>query len=132
MEQESKIGIDLGGTNLRAGLINNDETIRLIQEKLHPGKGKNQIIGQIIEAVNQLKAKDVTSIGIGVPSVVDPVKGIVYHATNIPEWNEVHLKDILENKFNIPVYVNNDVNFFVLGEHRYGMAHGHSSDIPRN
>ena len=56
------------------------------------------------------------------PSVVDVNKGIVYNVLNIPSWEEVALRDIVEKEFNLPVSVNNDVNCFILGEHRFGLA----------
>jgi len=62
------------------------------------------------------------SIGIGVPSVVDIEKGIVYDVVNIPSWKIVPLKDILESRYKVPVYVNNDANCFALGEKYYGKA----------
>ena len=63
---------------------------------------------------------DIDGIGIGVPSVVDAEKGIVYDVMNIPSWKEVHLKTILEKEFGITTAVDNDVNCFVLGEKNFG------------
>ena len=57
----------------------------------------------------------VEKIGIGVPSVVDVEKGIVYDAANIPSWKEVHLKSFLEERFGLPVNVNNDANCYAMG-----------------
>ena len=65
---------------------------------------------------------DVTGIGVGVPSVVDTEKGIVYGVQNIPSWQEVYLKEFLENKYNLPTYVNNDANCFAAGEKYFGKA----------
>ena len=50
------------------------------------------------------------------PSLVDIREGVVFKPTNIPSWNKVHLKDILEEKFNVPIFINNDANCFALGE----------------
>lgn len=63
---------------------------------------------------------EVDGIGVGVPSVVDSLRGIVYNATNIPSWKEVHLKDILQHRFSVRVFVNNDANCFALGEKLFG------------
>jgi glucokinase len=71
----------------------------------------------------------VTGIGIGVPSVVDIETGTVYDVTNIPSWRKVELRSILESHFGIPVRINNDVNCFILGEHRYGVARGFRSVV---
>ncbi len=60
------------------------------------------------------------AIGIGVPSVVDLEEGIVYDVQNIPSWKEVPLKKLMEERYHVPVIVNNDANCFVLGELYYG------------
>ena len=67
---------------------------------------------------------DAGAIGIGVPSVVDVERGIVYVVQNIPSWKEVHLKERLENVFRVPVHVNNDANCFALGECHFGKGRG--------
>jgi glucokinase len=54
---------------------------------------------------------------------------IVYNVTNIPSWKKVALKDILEKEFNLPVFVNNDVNCFAIGEHKFGMGKNYSNMV---
>ena len=115
-----KIGVDLGGTNIRAGLMDGTELIR--KEKVScPAQGsESEVIEAVAGLIGKLVSEDVDAIGIGVPSVVDTAKGIVYNVANIPSWVEVHLKDILEERFGIPVFINNDSNCFTLGESRFG------------
>lgn len=115
-----KIGVDLGGTNIRAGLMDGMELIR--KEKVScPAQGsEKEVIDAVASLVEKLVSEEVDAIGIGVPSVVDTARGIVYNVANIPSWVEVHLKDILEERFGIPVYINNDSNCFTLGESRFG------------
>lgn len=121
-----KIGVDLGGTNIRAGLVDGTSIIRKAKISC-PSKGsENEVIEAIAALIGQLMDNEVESIGIGVPSVVDTKKGIVYNVANIPSWIEVHLKDILEERFRIPVRVNNDSNCFTLGESRFGKGKGFS------
>jgi len=114
------IGIDLGGTNVRCGLVENGSVITRLSEPCRSDQPENVVLEQIEELIHRLMNPSVKGIGIGVPSVVDVQKGIVYNVANIPSWKEVHLKDILEAKFGLPVYVNNDANCFALGEHRCG------------
>jgi glucokinase len=56
---------------------------------------------------------------------VDVEKGIVYSVINIPSWHEVPLKQILEDRFGLPVFVNNDANCFAMGELYYGSGRGY-------
>ena len=114
------IGIDLGGTNVRCGLVENGNVVTRLSEPCRSDQPENEVIEQIKGLIRQLMNPSMTGIGIGVPSVVDVQKGIVYNVQNIPSWKEVHLKDILEAEFGIAVCVNNDANCFALGEQRCG------------
>jgi glucokinase len=114
------IGIDLGGTNVRCGLVDNGSVVTRLSEPCRSDRPENEVLEQIAELISRLMNPSVRGIGIGVPSVVDVQKGIVYNVANIPSWKEVHLKDILEAKFGLPIFVNNDANCFALGEQRCG------------
>ena len=114
------IGVDLGGSNVRCGLVDNGNVVTRLSEPCRSDQPENVVIEKIKGLIRRLINPSVTGIGIGVPSVVDMQKGIVYNVANIPSWVEVHLKDILEAEFGLPVFVNNDANCFALGEHRCG------------
>ncbi len=119
---KNMIGVDLGGTNIRAGKIANDKIIKLTKAPT-PGKGSvDEVLEQIFIVIDSCFDSNTTSIGVGVPSVVDVEKGIVYDAVNIPSWKAVPIKDILEKRYKVPVYVNNDANCFVVGEKYFGKA----------
>jgi Transcriptional regulator/sugar kinase len=115
-----RIGIDLGGTNVRMGVVGNNKILQKIAEPCKSDRPEHEVVEQLIGMLHRIVTPDVKSIGIGVPSVVDAEKGIVYNVMNIPSWKEVHLKEILENEFKIPVSVNNDCNCFALGEFYFG------------
>ncbi|MDO9254029.1 MAG: ROK family protein [Bacteroidales bacterium] len=123
------IGVDLGGTNIRAGVINDGAIISLNQALLVEKESQHKTISQLISVIAPLITPEVIGIGIGVPSVVDVENGIVYDVVNIPSWKKVELRKILEAEFNIPVTINNDVNCFALAEHFYGEAKSFSSFV---
>lgn len=116
------IGVDLGGTNIRAGLIQGGEVLQSISHKLTNKHSLDATLEQIITVIEPLVSEEVEGIGIGVPSIVDVDNGVVYDVVNIPSWKKVELKKILEEQFHKPVFVNNDVNCFALGEHQFGAA----------
>jgi glucokinase len=123
------IGVDLGGTNLRAGLIENGVITSVNQALLADKDLVQNTLSQLISIIEHLMQPGVKGIGIGVPSVVDVENGIVFDVVNIPSWKRVELKKILETEFKIPVRINNDVNCFALGEHIYGQAKAYSSIV---
>lgn len=116
------IGVDLGGTSIRAGQISDDKIIHH-SKVATPSKGSvDEVLEQIFLVIDECINASTISIGVGVPSVVDVDQGIVYDVVNIPSWKVVPLKKILENRYKIPVCVNNDANCFVVGEKYFGKA----------
>lgn len=125
MSQPAVIGVDLGGTNVRAGRVVGQE-IAAHSARAISGRGSEEtVLGEIRETIAAVMDKSVSGIGIGVPSLVDVDKGIVYTVENIPSWKEVPLKEILERSFQVPVFVNNDANCFALGELYFGAGRGY-------
>lgn len=116
------IGIDLGGTNIRIGQISNNCLVNKYSAASPSKMALDESIEYLKSIIKPFISSDAQGIGIGVPSVLDPKKGIVYNVANIPSWKEVHLKDILEREFNLPVYINNDSNCFALGEKYFGQG----------
>ena len=98
------LGIDIGGTNIRTGLVEDNAVVRIESLKIKKDGSEAEIMNDLNSLIGKFIKDKIEGIGIGVPSVVDPEKGIVYDATNIPAWREVHLKEQLEAKYNIPVY----------------------------
>lgn len=120
------VGIDLGGTTIRAGLVE-DGAVRVVHEEPTPADGPAEaVLEQIFALLDRLPIDGAASIGAGVPSVVDVDTGVVYDVQNIPSWTEVPLKDRLETRYDVPAYVQNDANCFALAEYHFGAARGQS------
>ena len=119
------LGIDLGGTTLNFGLIDGIEIKNRASVPSFPRNAtKEETLSYLAGRIETVITPEVNGLGIGVPSLVDPDKGIVYNAANIPSWDEVHLKEYLEGRFGIPVAVNNDANCFALGAAARTQTHG--------
>lgn len=129
MNYNEVIGVDLGGTKVQTARVKNGEVAGTYKQLISSQGSEEQVIQEIISAIQVVMTSSVQAIGIGVPSVVDIEKGIVYDVQNIPAWQEVHLKDILEKQFGIPVFMNNDANCFALGEYQFGKGQGASNMI---
>ncbi len=122
MQGKYWVGIDLGGTNARLGVIQNGKILRLLSQKYNAHGTAAEVLQTLYRIIDEVRSLPFEAIGIGVPTVVDVEKGIVYDTLNIPSWKEVPLKSLLENRYQVPVFVNNDANCFVLGERMFGKA----------
>lgn len=123
------LGIDLGGTNVRAGIVAPAQELHTVSTRIRANGTQQDVLDDIYQVADQLMHSGVTHIGIGVPSVVDVEQGIVYDVANIASWKEVPLKALMEARYNVPVMVNNDANCFVLGEKYFGQARGAHSIV---
>ena len=103
MHPSTIIGIDLGGTNVRAGLVGEDGMVRLERRAVRADGAVEEVLDQLYEVTDALEAGPVAGIGIGVPGPVDTAAGIVYDLINIPAWREVALKELFEARYSVPV-----------------------------
>jgi glucokinase len=127
------IGCDLGGTNLRAALVNVETGEVLFQQSVPTlaREGHDAVMGRMadlflnmIEAAG-LKREDVGGIGIGVPGVLDLEKGETLFLPNLPgTWPHVPLRDVLQQRTGLPVALLNDVRSITFGEWRFGAGQG--------
>jgi glucokinase len=123
------LGIDLGGTNVRAGLVEDDKIIKIESLSLKKNCSAEDVLKDIYSLVDHFSGEEILGIGVGVPSVVDIEKGIVYDVQNIPSWKEVPLRDLLKEKCNVPVYINNDANCFAAGEKYFGKTKSYKNIV---
>jgi glucokinase len=124
MQDKTIIGIDLGATNIRGGLVSGDVISNKHSKPIRSKGTVDDVLQDIFDLTDQLVNNRVAGIGIGVPSVLDLEKGIVYDVQYIPSWKEVPLKALMEERYKLPVYVNNDANCFALGEFYFGKGRG--------
>ncbi|NML37833.1 ROK family protein [Chitinophaga sp. G-6-1-13] len=123
------IGIDLGGTNLRAGVVKEGVLQPVVSQPLKAHGNHAEVVKQIFGVIDKIIDSDVKAIGIGVPGLVDPVSRILYNVVNIPAINETDLRGILEQRYRLPVKIENDANCFALGEFHFGAARSYKSVV---
>ncbi len=124
------IGIDFGGTSIKMGVVKGAEVIAhapsiATQEYGNP----DQLIEAIAQFVNMLRLNhpEVQAIGMGMPGFVNFYQGTVYTLTNVPGWNNVPVRDMLQAACGLPVYVENDANCMAYAEWKMGAGRGMSS-----
>src|SRR3989338_151516 len=131
-----KIGIDLGGTRIKIGLVDEKGAIfnRREVNTLFNVK-KEALIDSIVTNVrgivknSRIKKSLVAGVGIGVPGPVDSKRGIVHYFPNIKGWENVPLKAILQKRLMFRVAMDNDVNAMTIGEYTFGAGKGASNLI---
>lgn len=132
MAKKLFVGVDLGGTSIRAGVVNaQGEVLALEKRKTRPELGVDGVFERLTSTIERalkdanLKAKSLGGIGVGVPGPVDPERGIVRVAVNLGKgWKDMPLAEKLNAHFGVPAFVNNDVRVGALGEHRHGAGQG--------
>lgn len=116
------IGVDFGGTSVKIALVDDRGTIkaeqRIITEHV---KDRDEWLTKVCGAINQLKGSEtIYGVGVGVPGFVDYERGYIYDLANVPGWTGVPLADLLEQRLNVPVRIDNDVNAMAVGECTFG------------
>ena len=133
LKPELAIGVDLGGTNLRAAVVDLSQGEVLVRQQVPTNgyEGHQRVIARMAELIQAtLKAGDfaqdqIRSIGVGVPGTPDLEQGIVRLLPNLPgQWRDVPLGTELEQQINLPVRLINDVRAITLGEWAYGAGKG--------
>jgi glucokinase len=119
------LGVDLGASGVRVGKVRAGSLGRVTSSPISGRERAEVVAGEVYRAIDGVFDDEVAGIGCGVPSVVDVDRGIVYNVENIPAWREVPLKDELETRYGVPVYVNNDANAFAVGELYFGHGRGY-------
>ena len=127
------IGIDLGGTNIAAGAV--DEKGRILSQastKTKAGRPFSDIVRDMARTVAQVRDRagvsEVSSIGIGIPGVVDEKTGMVFNCTNLG-WINLPLRQEMQKYFDVPIFIDNDANVAALAESCFGVSAGYQSSI---
>lgn len=117
----SYIGIDIGGTKCavtRGSGTRIDEKIRF------DTTGRDETLARIFDATAQLMTHDVTAIGVSCGGPLDAKRGVILSPPNLPGWDDVHITEMLRNRFGVSAYLCNDADACALAEWRYGAGAG--------
>jgi glucokinase len=129
MNRNNIIGIDLGGTNVRGGIVSGAKLNGLVSTPINAQGTSEEALEELFSFTDRLINPSVTAIGIGVPGLVNIADGIVFDVVNIPSWTEIPLRKRMEDRYHVPVLINNDANCFALGEYYFGQGKGSVSMV---
>lgn len=129
------VGVDLGGTNIKAGLV--DDSGKILAKSSVPTRsvmGAETVVADMGDQVFALLRKqgvapdEVRGVGVGSPGAIDSANGVVNYSNNL-KWKDVPLAALLKKKIDKPIKVSNDANVAALGETMFGVAKGYSDTI---
>lgn len=126
-------GVDLGGTKILAAIVGpGGAIIGRAKKRTKAENGPLEVLKRIALAIREAAAsagltpEEIAGVGVGSPGPLDPETGVVQTAPNLG-WRDIDVRGFLQGEFNIPVFVENDVNAGTLGEYRLGAGQGASS-----
>ena len=128
------IGIDLGGTNLKAGLVGKDGKItHRLSIRTNYNADPQAISNQIFELIDEIikeahvKKSDIIGVGLGSPGLIDKKGETIIFSPNLPRWRNIPIKRMVADRFSIPCVLENDANAAAWGEKWVGAGKDVSS-----
>lgn len=125
------IGLDLGGTNIKYGLVDTDgKILSKGSTETQADEGPQAVLDELARAARTAASmagaqlSDVAAVGIGAPGMIDFSTGTVLLAANMKDWTNIHVVDEMQRRTNRPVVLENDANAAGFGEYWNGAAKG--------
>jgi glucokinase len=120
------VGVDLGGTKLLAGAVDENLNVHHRARRATRDLDRDGLLDIAVAAVSELRESvdgPVSAVGFGIPCTIDQERGMAVQAVNLP-LVDVPFRDIMAERLGLPVWVDNDANVAALAEHRFGAARG--------
>lgn len=127
-----RIGIDIGGTQLRVALLDDDyqivEVFKCANDRTRGAAGNCSLLADFVRA-KQAEGIELAGIGIGSPGPLDLREGKVLNPPNLVGWDDFHIVEFFERECGLPTFLNNDANVAGLAEALLGGGKGYESVI---
>lgn len=120
MSAAETIGVDLGGTKMLIGVLSGTETL-YEQREASTGQTEEDLVEMLVrEVVEAREARPgAQAVGLGIPATIDHERGVAVSAVNLP-LADLPIRDLVEARVGLPVFVDNDATVAALAEHLYG------------
>lgn len=124
------IGIDLGGTQIRAAVLRGMQICGRAATLTGSDPTPERVLPRISTTVQEALEKagvtlaEIAGVGVAVPGPLDNRTGVIYSPPNLPAWAGVPLRDLLREQYRKPVFIENDANAAALGEYLFGAGQG--------
>jgi len=117
------IGVDLGGTKVLAGVVDQDGTVHETVERPTVTTSQAALLDELASIVRELPQEGISALGFGIPSRIDHAHGLALGAVNIP-IRDVHFADEMHKRLGLPVEMENDASFAAYAEFKLGAGRG--------
>jgi glucokinase len=119
------IGVDLGGTKMAVGVVDSEQHVHYEGKESSIGLSEDKIVEDLGRELQEAKdaRPDVLAAGLGIPATIDHDRGLAIHAVNLT-ITDVPIRDLMQERVGLPVFVDNDANVAALSEHLYGAGRG--------
>ena len=121
MNEKRVIGLDLGGTKILAGVVDRDGHVEQRREHRTPTASQDELLAGLDVAVEELLTDEIIALGFGLPSPIDQRSGRALQSVNIP-LKDMDFRGRMEERFSLPVGIENDANAATYAEFRFGAA----------
>ena len=119
------IGIDIGGTKVAGGVVDDDGVILAKHRVSTPARDAEATTKAVVDVIETLRAQhEVEAVGVAIAGFVDASRSVVYFAPNLLGWRDGPLRVEIEKRVGLPAVVENDANAAAWGEARFGAARG--------
>jgi glucokinase len=126
MPARRTIGVDMGGTKLLVGVVDTELAVHYRAQRTLTGLDQSGVLDVAVEAVEEARAEaggEIAAVGFGIPCLMDQRTGRGVIAVNLP-LADIPFADIMAERLDMPVFVDNDANVAAIAEHRAGAARG--------
>ena len=131
MSQQVLIGVDLGGTNVKTAIVSKDKKVVAKDSRPTEAEQGPEVVMDVMEQSvrelmrdNGIDNQQIMAVGFGAPGPLNWQKGLVYDLPNLPGWRDVPLAQLMEQRLDLPCYVDNDANVACYGEYWMGAGQG--------
>jgi glucokinase len=126
MATECVIGVDLGGTKLLAGAVDDGLQVHHRAHRKSRGQDASEVLDIVADAVAETRDAydgEISAVGFGIPSLIDRQRGAAVSTVHLP-LQDVPFRDLMSERLGLPVTLDNDANAALVAEHRFGAARG--------
>ena len=125
MSARETIGVDLGGTKMLVGVVDSQQRVHHESRESSVGLTEDELVEGLARELKEARdaRPEVLAAGLGIPATIDRRRGVAIQAVNL-EISDVPIRDLMQERLGIPVFLDNDANVAALAEHLYGAGRG--------